>query len=563
MRKLFAAIAITLCTVLSVSACTSKDAGSNSSGNNEQPAPGAPNPDATPGIQNIDGYKTDARLGDGLAHIDLELPWSNGGPEYITKGRFQVLSLDRKGDNVRMVAAWLKPESGPTMGSRALASGLDLLTYWPTTKLWDPQTNEIFSPLQLNDESNRDKCHCSGIYSRSSSEPSKKNRVELFWVDFPAPANKEVRVIPSEWSGPIDQPVTITDNQPFNNPAPDIATFAEDEDPADEYGSPEGKRYVDKLQSRTESLLGSSTTNTDAMTALNITADVLFDFDKASINKKGHKILKNVAKTLNKQATGQTVKVVGHTDAKGDENYNKKLSEDRAQAVQKELQPQLTNVKLETEGRGETQPIAKNFDDKGNDLEANQAKNRRVSFEFKPTDTEDLQVDTGQHTKDVPKVKSTTPPDGALASAVFFRPKGHNKPIRVDINKVSEKDGYIRIDYSFSAKGKTPSASYFSGVPGNTAFQFGLNDFTGGLAPSGGNVSLIDSNGNMHFPPQAAGRGCLCTEATGTDRSGYSNPAPMYGYFPKKLLDEGKVTLRIGNSGKWDIDLKDLEARSK
>ena len=75
--------------------------------------------------------------------------------------------------------------------------------------------------------------------------------------------------------------------------------------------------------------------------------------------------------------------------------------------------------------------------------------------------------------------------------------------------------------------------------------------------------TLIDSNGNMHFPPQVAGRGCLCTEATGTDRTGYSTPAPMYGYFPKKLLDEGKVTLRIGDSGKWDIDLKDLEARSK
>lgn len=30
------------------------DAGSNSSSNSEQPAPDAPNPDATPGIQNID-----------------------------------------------------------------------------------------------------------------------------------------------------------------------------------------------------------------------------------------------------------------------------------------------------------------------------------------------------------------------------------------------------------------------------------------------------------------------------------------------------------------------------
>lgn len=563
MRKLFSAIALTLCAVLSVSACTGKDSDPNTSDNNEQPAPGAPNPDATPGIQTIDGYKTDARLGDGLAHIDLELPWSDGGPELMTKGRFQVLSLDRKGDNVRMVAAWLEPESGPFMGSRALASGMDALNYSPTTKLWDPQTNEIISPLQLNDESNRDKCHCSGIHSRSSDVPTTKERVELFWVDFPAPANKEVRVIPSEWSGPIDQPITITDNQPFTNPAPDIATFADNEDPADEYGSPEAKRYIDKLQDKTESLLGSSTTTVDVTTALNITADVLFDFDKSEINDKGHTVLSNVAKTLNQQAAGQTVKVVGHTDAKGDENYNKKLSEDRAKAVEKELQPQLTNVQLETEGRGETQPIAKNFDSQGHDLKANQAKNRRVSFEFKPTDTKDLQVDTGQRTNDVPKVKSITPPDGALASAEFLLPESHDNPIRIDINKVAEKDGYVRLDYGFSVAGNTPNFSYFSGVPGNTEFQFGLNDFTGGLAPSSGYVSLIDSNNIMHFSPQVAGRGCLCTEATGTDRAGYSTPAPMYGYFPKKLLDEGKVTLRIGDSGKWDIDLKDLEARSK
>ena len=563
MRKLFSAIALTLCAVLSVSACTGKDSDPNTSDNNGQPAPGAPNPDAKPGIQDIDGYHTDARLGDGLAHIDLQLPWSNGGPERLTKGRFQVLSLDRKGDNVRMVAAWLKPASGPIMGSRTLATGRDDLNTWPTTKLWDPKTNEVISPLQMNDDTNRDKCHCSQLATRSSDNNPQKDHVELIWVDFPAPANNEVRVIPSEWSGPIDQPITITDNQPFDNPAPDVATFDDDENPSDEYGTPDAKRYIDKLKGKTESLLGSSTTATDATTALNITADVLFDFDKSDINDKGHKVLGNVAKTLNQQATGQTVKIVGHTDAKGDDAYNKKLSEDRAKAVEKELQPQLTNVKLETEGRGETQPIAKNFDDKGSDLEDNQAKNRRVSFEFKPTNAGDIQVDTGQRAKDVPEVKSTTPHEGALASAEFLLPERHNNPIRIDINKVSEKGDYVRLDYSFSVTGKTPHFSYFNGVPGYNQFHFGINNFTGTITPSGSNVSLIDSKNTLHFSPQAAGRGCLCTEATGTDYVGYSTPAPMYGYFPKKLLDEGKVTLRIGDSGKWDIDLKDLKSRSK
>ena len=150
-----------------------------------------------------------------------------------------------------------------------------------------------------------------------------------------------------------------------------------------------------------------------------------------------------------------------------------------------------------------------------------------------------------------------------VASAEFLLPERRNNPIRIDINKVSEKSDYVRLNYGFSVTGKTPRFSYFNGVPGYNQFHFGINNFTGTITPSGSNVSLIDSKNTLHFSPQAAGRGCLCTEATGTDYVGYSTPAPMYGYFPKTLLDEGKVTLRIGDSGKWDIDLKDLKSRSK
>src|SRR3954469_5267147 len=70
----------------------------------------------------------------------------------------------------------------------------------------------------------------------------------------------------------------------------------------------------------------------DTEIRIDLAADVLFDFDKADILPKAQDALKQAAAIIREKAKG-TVRIEGHTDAKGSEPYNQKLSERRAAAV--------------------------------------------------------------------------------------------------------------------------------------------------------------------------------------------------------------------------------------
>jgi outer membrane protein OmpA-like peptidoglycan-associated protein len=83
---------------------------------------------------------------------------------------------------------------------------------------------------------------------------------------------------------------------------------------------------------------------------------ILFDFDKANAIASYAKFLNDDVAPL--ITDGSTVIIRGHTDVIGDEGYNLKLSEGRAQETQKTLERALTsanknNVKFQTAGYGE------------------------------------------------------------------------------------------------------------------------------------------------------------------------------------------------------------------
>lgn len=71
------------------------------------------------------------------------------------------------------------------------------------------------------------------------------------------------------------------------------------------------------------------------------------------------------------------IRIIGHTDNVGKDEANQKLSEGRAEAVKKDLiERGLTPDRLESEGRGESQPIDTN------DTEEGRQNNRRVEIEI-------------------------------------------------------------------------------------------------------------------------------------------------------------------------------------
>ena len=68
-------------------------------------------------------------------------------------------------------------------------------------------------------------------------------------------------------------------------------------------------------------------------TSLKILDVVYFETGKAKIKSRSHKLLDNVAAVMSKHPEIKRIRVEGHTDDKGDDAYNKDLSQKRAESV--------------------------------------------------------------------------------------------------------------------------------------------------------------------------------------------------------------------------------------
>ncbi|MBA4108328.1 MAG: hypothetical protein C0487_01865 [Leptothrix sp. (in: Bacteria)] len=110
-------------------------------------------------------------------------------------------------------------------------------------------------------------------------------------------------------------------------------------------------------------------------------ADAFFDFDKAVLKPEGKAKLDDLADKV-KGLNLEVIIAVGHTDSKGSDAYNQKLSVRRADAVKAYLTTKgFEASRVYTEGKGEAQPVADNKSDAG------RAKNRRVEIEVVGTRT--------------------------------------------------------------------------------------------------------------------------------------------------------------------------------
>lgn len=117
---------------------------------------------------------------------------------------------------------------------------------------------------------------------------------------------------------------------------------------------------------------------------IELAADVLFDFDKANIKPQAAATLKQAASVIRDKAKG-VVRIEGHTDAKGSDSYNQRLSGQRANTVKTWLinKEGLKNTKFETSGFGAKKPVAPNTKPDGSDDPEGRQKNRRVEIILK------------------------------------------------------------------------------------------------------------------------------------------------------------------------------------
>jgi OmpA-OmpF porin, OOP family len=109
-----------------------------------------------------------------------------------------------------------------------------------------------------------------------------------------------------------------------------------------------------------------------------IREQVQFAYNSAQILKASDFILEAVLKIFTENPEIKRVSVEGHTDSKGGDAFNKRLSDQRAKSVMKWLvQHGIDAGRLEASGFGEERPID------SNDTDAGRANNRRVEFHIR------------------------------------------------------------------------------------------------------------------------------------------------------------------------------------
>ncbi len=107
-----------------------------------------------------------------------------------------------------------------------------------------------------------------------------------------------------------------------------------------------------------------------------IEKNVLFEFDKAVVQKGSFGALESIVNILNAKSELK-ISLKGHTDAQGPENYNVMLSKNRVSAVQDFLLANgISADRIIIEAFGEKVPIADNSSSEGRKL------NRRVEVRF-------------------------------------------------------------------------------------------------------------------------------------------------------------------------------------
>jgi OOP family OmpA-OmpF porin len=110
---------------------------------------------------------------------------------------------------------------------------------------------------------------------------------------------------------------------------------------------------------------------------IDLSADVLFDFDKAELKPAAETQLNHLLTVVNSRPNAK-VAIEGHTDVRGDDAYNQGLSQRRAESVRAWLAAKgVAAGRLVASGAGESRPV------RTGDTEADHQANRRVEIRIR------------------------------------------------------------------------------------------------------------------------------------------------------------------------------------
>ena len=135
---------------------------------------------------------------------------------------------------------------------------------------------------------------------------------------------------------------------------------------------------MDKQQEELQQIPGVEVTRpAENEIAVRLTNDILFDFNSYALRAESRDTLRELANNF-RQYPDEEISVEGHTDNVGGDDYNQRLSEQRAGSVRDYLVDQgVPNERVSAIGFGKTQPKASNDTPEGRQI------NRRVEIHIR------------------------------------------------------------------------------------------------------------------------------------------------------------------------------------
>lgn len=577
-RSLRRAGTLVLVSALTLSGCTSGgDDGGGDGGGDQQSGPDGETTseasEAPPAVVEEDGFHRANTLPDPLAERVVTVPTQNG----TGSAKLQIVSLDSDGESVRLIGAWLQPSEGEGLASNALTSSAESVGLRPWVRLVDRETGTLLEPLQHDggsgnfdpgapadvseagpapDTVHKTQCVCSALATSVPGDPG-SGPTELFYLDFPAPSGDQVDILAGEHLEPLaDVPVSQGEEFTYDTELTRIANSSSisQEFPWD-YGAGATVSRTLPLTSTAETVGGSFVEKDQEITRVNLPADVLFDFDSDELTDEAQDILDDSAAQLEEDAAGKTVTIEGHTDDEGEEDYNQDLSERRAAAVEDEMAQRLegSDITLETEGFGESRPAVPNRDSQDRAIEANQERNRRVSFSFESVEDVDASVDAGRELPDVPDMEdaSSATPEAIAEGVMTGRGEGDDSEIQVAVTAFERTDDGIRLEAQVRAASGSYEADALSVLqPAAGDQHFGPNSYAGqSEQPSAADFSILDEEAQtLLSPTTAATTDCLCAQGSplGTGLAG--EPITLWAHYPDTEFSGDEVVLRIADT---------------
>ncbi|TMR94498.1 OmpA family protein [Nonomuraea basaltis] len=264
---------------------------------------------------------------------------------------------------------------------------------------------------------------------------------------------------------------------------------------------------------------------------VNLSSDVLFAVNEATLTAKAKAVLARTAKLID-ASPGAAVKVEGHADSSGTDAINDPLSERRAQAVRKAVSGLVTRQGLafQAKGYGSRSPLYSNDTDEG------KRRNRRVTVTFAKPET------AGAEQPATPSASATPGVTGLTGTG-----KADGQPISMEVTGLRRLPGGLGL-LTYRIANEGDAEAWFNEL--NDARDWMSFKYRAAI-----NVTLTDVAAERQYLPgslQVPADGgrvdsyCACTDLSGvrlgTEKFGPGEEKVFWDLF---ALPEGVTTMKV------------------